>query len=46
MAAAKLFGNQTILYVRNTYKYYVAYDLRTNNASITAEKFILEEAKK
>jgi len=46
MATAKLFGSQTFLYVRNVYKYYVAYDLRTNNASITAEKFILEETKK
>lgn len=46
MATAKLFGSQTFLYVRNVYKYYIAYELRTKNSSIAEEKFIPEQAKK
>jgi membrane-bound lytic murein transglycosylase MltF len=37
MTTAKLFGIETFLYVRNVYKYYVVYDIRQRNISITQE---------
>lgn len=40
MATAKLFGEQTFLYVRNVYKYYVTYDLRQSGWPISHEKLM------
>jgi len=46
MAAAKLYGSETFLYVRNVYKYYVAYDIRQRNIPITQENLIPDRVAK
>lgn len=40
MAAAKMMGLETFLYVRNVYKYYVTYDVRQRNIALDEEKLI------
>ena len=39
MTTAKLFGEQTFLYVRNVYKYFVTYDLKQRNEGIGSATF-------
>lgn len=40
MAAAKMMGLETFLYVRNVYKYYVTYDVRQRRLLLDEEKLI------
>lgn len=40
MAAAKMMGLETFLYVRNVYKYYVTYDIKQKNKQINEEMLL------